>query len=455
MKKHCGKPNVILINCDDLGYGDPGCYGSVENKTPYIDKLAEDGIRLTDFYMASSVCTPSRAAMLTGCYPKRIDFCDFHGRIVLFPGDGKGLNPDEKTIASVLKDAGYAAKMVGKWHCGDQKGSLPTQFGFDEYYGLPYSNDMGRQVGKRIDFPPLPLLKDNDVLEEQPDLSALTERYLDQSIQFIRSNRENPFFLYLAHMYVHLPHYPLKRFADENPNPYAACVASVDWCTGVITAELERLGLEEDTLVIFTSDNGSRNDFGPSNGELRGTKRSSWEGGFRVPCIMKWPKAIPRGRVSGEICTSMDFLPTLARLCGGRVPDDRIIDGHDISDHLIGESDSTGESTFIYYYHDHIEAVRRGDWKLHIRREDAEVTELYNLRNDIGETENLYASHGDLVQSLMDVIRSFRRELGDAASGDPGIGCREALYTEDPVPLTRYNPDHPYYMAMYDLGDFG
>ena len=424
MEQGYRKPNIILINCDDLGYGDLGCYGSKENRTPYIDKLAEEGILLTDFYMSSSVCSPSRAGMLTGCYPKRIDFCNFYGRPVLFPGDGKGLNPNEDTIASVLKNAGYVTKMVGKWHCGDQRESLPTRFGFDEYYGLPYSNDMGRQVGDRIDFPPLPLLSGEDVLEEQPNQSALTERYLEHSIRFIRDAGDRPFFLYLAHMYVHLPHYPLKRFADENDNPYSACVASVDWVTGVITAELERMGIADDTMVIFTSDNGSRNDFGPSNGKLRGTKRSSWEGGFRVPCIIRWPRAVPRGVKLSEICTAMDFLPTLAGICGAGLSGDRVIDGRDISDYLTGDSDSSGESVFVYYQLDQIEALRMGDWKLHIRREGTEVLELYNLRDDIGETENLYAMFKDKAASMMNVIQSFRRELGDGALGAEGSGCR-------------------------------
>ena len=273
------QPNILLINCDDLGYGDLGCYGSTSNDTPVIDRMAEEGMRLTDFYMASPVCSPSRGAMMTGCYPPRIGFGDFDGQWVLFPGQGLGLHPKERTIASLLKDAGYRTMLVGKWHCGDQPDFLPTRHGFDHYYGLPYSNDMGRQGG-RDTYPPLPLLMEEEVLEAQPDQRSLTERYVEQAVRFMRKNRENPFFLYMAHMHVHLPHYAPERFERESRNgEYGAAVACVDWATGVLLHELKRLGLDEDTLVVFTSDNGSRGDRGGSNAPLRGSKGTTWEGG--------------------------------------------------------------------------------------------------------------------------------------------------------------------------------
>jgi len=263
------KPNILLINCDDLGYGDLGCYGSTVNKTPTIDKMASEGVRFTDFYMASPVCSPSRGAMMTGCYPPRIDFGTFDGLRVLFPGQGIGLSTDETTIAGALKDVGYATKIVGKWHCGDQPEFLPTRHGFDSYYGLPYSNDMGRQVPDltlddhslletRQSRPPLPLLRDEEVIQEQPDQRGLTERYVEESVRFLRENSENPFFLYLAHMHVHLPLYAAERFVNESENgDYGACVAGIDWATEVLLAELNRLGIDENTLIIFTSDNGS------------------------------------------------------------------------------------------------------------------------------------------------------------------------------------------------------
>ena len=315
------QPNIILINCDDLGYGDLGSYGSITNATPVLDKLAEEGVRFTDFYMASPVCSPSRGAMMTGCYPPRIGFGSFEGWSVLFPGQGVGLNPEEITIARLLKDAGYATKLVGKWHCGDQDEFLPTRHGFDSYYGLPYSNDMGRQF-EDDKYPPLPLLRDEEVIQQQPDQTALTERYVEESVRFIRANTHRPFFLYLAHMYVHLPIYVPDPYLKESQNgPYGAAVALIDWAAGVLLNEIKELGLAENTLVIFTSDNGSRcRGGGGSNGELRGVKGTTWEGGQRVPCVMHWPGTIPPGQVCRELASAMDFYPTLAYLGGADIP---------------------------------------------------------------------------------------------------------------------------------------
>ena len=250
-------PNIILINCDDLGYGDLGCYGSNRNRTPHIDRLAQEGIRFTDFYMASPVCSPSRAAMMTGCYPPRIGFGSFHGEVVLFPGYDIGLSQEEVTVASQLKAAGYATKIIGKWHCGDQPEFLPTRHGFDEYFGIPYSNDMGMQ-SDRPDNPPLPVLRNERVVQQQPDQRGITERYTEEAISFIDRNKDEPFFLYLAHMYVHVPLFVPKQFLESSQNgAYGGAVECIDWSVGVIMDRLEELGIDGNTLMVFTSDNGS------------------------------------------------------------------------------------------------------------------------------------------------------------------------------------------------------
>ena len=450
------RPNVVLINCDDLGYGDLGCYGSTGNRTPVVDRLAAGGIRFTDFYMASPVCSPSRGALLTGSYPRRIGFGSFDGRTVLFPGMAMGLNPAERTVASLLREQGYATMLVGKWHCGDQPGFLPTDHGFDRYFGLPYSNDMGRQVGAD-EFPPLPLMLDEQVLQEQPDQAGLTERYTEECVRFIREHRDEPFFLYLAHMYVHKPIYPPARFLRESRNGrYGAAVECIDWSTGVIVHQLEALGLLEDTLMVFTSDNGSLGQDGGSNGPLRGAKGSTYDGGQRVPCIMHWPNGIAPGQVSPRITTSLDFLPTFLGLAGAGVPDGLVVDGLDITPLFSGQTaPDEAPRTFAYFHHDSVEAVRAGDWKLHLRKGDKPIHELYDLRADPGETLDRHDERPDLVAELSRIADGFRADLGDLAEGIEGTGCRPIGRVEDPTPLTHYDPTHPYIEAMYDLPDRG
>jgi len=447
-------PNVILINCDDLGWGDLACYGHPVHKTPYLDRLAAEGMRFTDFYMASPVCSPSRGAMLTGCYPKRIGFGEFDGHWVLFPGNPIGLNPEETTVAGALKDEGYATRIIGKWHCGDQPEFLPTRHGFDGYYGIPYSNDMGRQVGK-TDWPPLPLLRDEAVIEAQPDQVTITERYVEDAIGFLRENRDRPFFLYFAHMYVHLPIYVQERFLRESENgPYGAAVAAIDWATGALMAELARLGLDDDTIVMFTSDNGSRADFGPSNGHLRGRKGTTWEGGQRVPLIVRWPGHVPAGREETGIASSIDLFPTIAALTGASLPAERTIDGLDLSALLTGKTDASPRESFYYYHRDELEAVRSRDWKLHFRKDGEPVDELYNLRDDPGETTNRYAEEPSLVAAISELADAARYDLGDKATGDPG-NVRTIGRVSEGATLTTYDPNHPYYLAEYDLDDRG
>jgi arylsulfatase A len=465
------RPNVVLINCDDLGYGDLGCYGSTKNKTSTIDQLAAEGLRFESFYQASPVCSPSRAAMLTGCYPPRIGFGSFDGMPVLFPGHALGLPPHEISIARVLSNAGYRTQMIGKWHCGDQPYFQPTNHGFDHYFGLPYSNDMGRQANTPSFFPesvPLPLIIDGDVVEQQPDQSSLTERYVVEAVRFMRAAQHDPFFLYLAHMYVHVPIYVQPRFAKQSKNgAYGAAVESIDWATSVVLGELKSLGLAENTIVIFTSDNGSLVDkipfgttdddgeLGGSNGALRGAKAWTWEGGMRVPCIVRWPGHVEGGRVSSELVTSLDLYPTLAAICGAEVPNDLIIDGLDIGAVLVDGQAVSPREAFYYYWMNDLEAIRVGKWKLHFAKRGVEVCELYDLAADIGETTNVAEQYPDVILSILPHIERARESLGDARLGLVGAEIRPVGRVENAAPLTKYDPDHPYYMAEYDLGHRG
>jgi len=412
--------------------------------------MAAEGMRFTDFYMVSPVCSPSRGAMMTGCYPPRISFGAFDGQVVLFPGQGIGLNPSEITIARILKDEGYATMHIGKWHCGDQEAFMPTNHGFDEYYGLPYSNDMGRQANS-LNFPPLPLIENNEVIEEQPDQASLTERYCERSVRFMRDNKTNPFFLYLAHMHVHVPHYPPERFRKQSYNgDYGAAVECVDWCTGVILHELKSLGIEDNTLVIFTSDNGSRGDRGGSNYPLRGNKATTFEGGIRVPCVMYWPGRIPAGSVVSDMTWSMDFYRTLASVAGADVPGDRIIDGGDILPTMLNPGVRIPDRPFFYYWKTDLHAVRLGDYKY-----DCVQKALYNLRDDIAETTDIAAANPDIVRRMEQLLEACRRDIGDTLTGVEGANIRPAGIVENPKPLTEYNLEHPYYMAIYDKPDVG
>jgi arylsulfatase A-like enzyme len=459
---------VVLINCDDLGYGDLGCYGSTRNQTPAIDRLAAEGLRFDSFYMASPVCSPSRGALLTGCYPPRIGFGSFDGLPVLFPGQGIGLADTEVTLATVLREAGYRTQMIGKWHCGDQRGFLPTDHGFDHYFGLPYSNDMGRQAPmtegpfapppgtEPFYLPPLPLLDDDEVIEQQPDQAGLTERYVTEAVRFLREARHEPFFLYLAHLYVHVPLYVQERFARESANgAYGAAVAAIDWATAAILHELRELGLDDDTVVIFTSDNGSRGVDGGSNAPLRGAKATTWEGGMRVPCLVRWPGRVAPGRTTGEVASSLDLYPTLAAICGAAVPDDRPIDGRDITGLLVDPEAPSPHEAFLYYWMNDLEAVRVGRWKLHLAKHGQAFTALHDLDADPVEAHDVAEANPDVVAALAAHAERAREVLGDARTGRVGREVRPAGRVADPVALTTYDPDHPYYLAEYDLADRG
>ena len=475
------RPNVVLINCDDLGYGDLGCYGSDANDTPALDRMAAEGARFTDFLMASPVCSPSRAALLTGCYPLRIGFGGEQGGGlggVLFPGWPIGLHPDEITIARLLNDTGYRTLALGKWHCGDQPDFLPTNHGFDEWYGLPYSNDMGRQTAgpgvpsdedmrKILDemgvtmpwvHPPLPLMDGLDVVEQQPEQASLTSRYVERGVRFMRrcAAEGEPFFLYLAHLYVHLPIYVQDRFVRASRNGvYGGAVAAIDWAAHVILTELRRLDIDDSTLVIFTSDNGAlaenRGGSG-SNAPLRGAKGTTWEGGQRVPCIMRWPGHIEPGTTVTTPAASIDLYPTLAALCGTTVPTDRIIDGVPIGGLVgLGNDVPADDRSFVYILDGTLEAVRIGRWKLHVRKRQREMLELYDLVDDVGESVAVHDRHPEIVERLLAEVDRWRADLGDEATATAGSGVREIGRVDDPRTLTEFDPEHPYYMAEYDL----
>ncbi|MGM9754920.1 MAG: sulfatase, partial [Parabacteroides sp.] len=346
------RPNVIVVFIDDFGYGDLGCYGNTLHRTPNIDQMAKEGIRLTDFYVGASVSTPSRAALLTGCYPRRVSMhvnadpspLMSKGRQVLFPVSHKGLNPGEITIAELLKQQGYATACIGKWHLGDQLPFLPTRQGFDYYYGIPYSNDMNRP------YCPLPLMEQEKVIVAPVGHDSLTIRYTNKAVEYIKSHKESPFFMYLCHNMTHNPLAASPAFKGKSKNGlYGDATEELDWSMGVLLKTLKEEGIDQNTIVIFTTDNGADQPFGGSNLPLRGYKGTTYEGGFRVPCIVRWPSKIPQGIESDELVTSMDFLPTFAHYCGYDIPTDRVIDGHDVSAIWEGKSAQSPTETFYYY----------------------------------------------------------------------------------------------------------
>lgn len=348
-----------------MGYGDIGCFGSTKHRTPNIDKMAGEGMKFTDFYVTSGVCTPSRSSLLTGCYPKRVDMHqDSKGRCVLFPAGKKGLNPNEITIAELLKQQGYATCCIGKWHLGDQPKFLPTRQGFDCYYGIPYSNDMG---GSRPEKPPLPLMRNEKVIEAPANQNTLTKRYTAEALKFIKKNKDRPFFIYLPHSMVHNPLHASKTFRGKSANGiYGDAVEEVDFSTGQILDTLKKLNLDKNTLVVFTSDNGASNQFGGSNAPLRGHKGSTWEGGMREPCLMWWPGHIPAGKTCSQMAITMDLLPTFTALAGANLPVDREIDGRNIWPLMSKSGVKSPHEAFYYYQIDQLQAVRSGKWKLHL-----------------------------------------------------------------------------------------
>lgn len=434
-------PNVIVIFADDLGYGDLRCYSLDAPPTPHLDRMAKEGTRFTHFYSASPGCSPSRAALLTGCYPQRVSIPN-----VLGPGSRTGLNPEETTLADLLKPKGYATACVGKWHLG-VKNLMPLAHGFDAYFGIPYSNDMWPPNGK--EYPPLPLYRDREVVETIDNLEEqgmLTQRFTEFGIEFIRKNRLRPFFLYLAHP---MPHVPISASPESRGKTgrglYADTIAELDDSVGKILGEVKRLGLSRRTLVLFASDNGPWTPYGNhagSTGGLRPGKGTTFEGGMRVPAIAWMPGTVAAGRVSNELATTMDWLPTIASMVGATLPN-KPIDGRDISGLLRDDSTQSPHRWFYYYWPGELQAVRSGPWKLHVPhshrlqsgapgmdgRSAGETTgqiglSLFHLGQDPGESTNLADQQPEVVRRLLNLVDIGRKELGDTLTKTQGSGVR-------------------------------
>jgi len=411
------RPNIIIIFTDDMGYGDVGVYGHPTIRTPHLDRMAEEGMKFTQFYSAASVCTPSRAGLLTGRLPVRSGMMSKELR-VLFPFSAKGLPQKEITIAEALKNEGYSTAAVGKWHLGHQSPYLPTDHGFASYFGIPYSNDMDHSG-----MPPTPLMEDEEIIEQPADQTTLTKRYTERSISFIRDNRQQPFFLYLAHTFPHIPLYASEDFRGSSSRGlYGDVIEEIDWSTGQILNELAILGLAENTLVFFTSDNGpwlTEDQEGGSAGLLKDGKGTTWEGGMRVPALAWWPGTVPAGEVSQALGTTMDLFTTSIELANAEIPDDRIIDGVNLMPVLTGKTDQVRE--MIYYYRsEDLYAVRWGPWKMHFITQSSYVgdepvlhdpPELYHLEIDPSERFNIADEHPEVLSEMMELVKQHKSHL--------------------------------------------
>lgn len=462
-KKQFQKPNVIIIFMDDMGYGDPECYNGIGYHTPNINRLAAEGMRFTNFYAAQATCTASRAAILTGCYPNRVGM---HG--VIMPWSHLALSPKEMTIAESLKMAGYNTCMVGKWHLGSKSPFLPIHYGFDEFLGLPYSNDMwpvdynGKPITNTnsplYKYPPLPLLKGDKPMKyirTLEDQGELTGRYTKKATEFIRRNKAHPFFLYFAHSMVHVPIAASPAFIGKSKNSlFGDVMMEVDWSVGQIMKTVKEEGLEKNTLVVFTSDNGPWLRFGDragNTGGLREGKGTSFEGGQREPCIMRWPGKIPQGTVCNKIAATLDLFPTIANICGSSLPGHQI-DGVNILSLLYNQPGANPRNELLYYYGvNNLEAVRRERWKLVLPHTSQTYKKyppglngypspyaemevplaLYNLSVDPGETMDVQSSFPEIVKQLQSLADSARQTLGDDLTHIPCKDCRVAAYQPD------------------------
>jgi len=443
-------PNIVIIFTDDQGYQDVGCFGSPDIKTPHLDQMAKEGTKFTNFYVSQPVCSASRASLLTGCYANRVGV---HGAFM--PYVGKGLHSDEMTIAEVLKPLGYTTAQFGKWHLGSEPEFLPGQQGFDEYFGVPFSNDMWPLhpwQGTVFDFDPLPLIENGAAIDTLEDQSLLTTWYTEHAVDFIERNKNNPFFLYLPHSMPHVPLFVSDKFKGKSEaGLYGDVIEEIDWSVGQVLAALKENGLDENTLVIFTSDNGPWLSYGARSGRalpLREGKGTAWEGGVRVPCIMRWPDKVPAGRVEDKPAMTIDLLPTIAALTGAALPS-RTIDGKDMTPLLVGEANAAPHQAAYYFYYktNELHAVMSGDgrWKLYFPhryrslngregtndglpidydQNDLTELELYDLHNDIGEKNNVIAEHPDVLRRLEAYAERARTELGDSLTDREGAGVR-------------------------------
>ena len=398
-------PNIVFILCDDLGFGDLSCYGS-KIRTPNLDRMAAEGMRFTNFCSADPVCSPSRAALLTGRYPTRVGVPR-----VFFPQDKDGLNLDEKTLADILRVRGYKTMCVGKWHLGRPAEFLPTNRGFDAYYGIPYSNDMTPRV----------LMRNTSVVEDNTALDTLTKRYTEQAVSFIRESKDSPFFLYLPQTFPHIPLAASAQFRGKSSQGlYGDVVEELDWSVGEILRTLKETGVDDNTLVMFSSDNGPWYQGSP--GKLRGRKNTTYEGGVREPFIARWPKHIPKGRVSNAVCSMMDVFPTVAGLCGAVLPE-KPLDGLDIWPIFAGRKEQFDRDPLLYFNAWDLQCARWGNWKLHVARHNTAAyvpappggihnyilpkPELYNLAVDPDESYDVAAENPDVVTRMQSKIATM------------------------------------------------
>lgn len=452
-------PNIVLIFCDDLGYGDLSCYGASQYKTPNLDRMASQGVRFTSFMSAQAVCSASRAGILTGCYPNRVGISG-----ALMPDAKIGLNPSEETIAEVLKKRNYKTAAIGKWHLGHLREFLPLQQGFDEYLGIPYSNDMWpvnfdgtsakpESNDRKRNYPVLPLIDGNEKIREfntLEDQAEITTIYTERAVKFIGQNKKNAFFLYLAHSMPHVPLAVSEKFKGKSEQGiYGDVIMEIDWSVGEIMKALEKNGLDKNTLVIFTSDNGPWLNFGNHAGStagLREGKGASFEGGQRVPCLMKWPGKIQEGTICNKLASTIDILPTLAVIAKSPLPEKKI-DGVNILSLLLGDENANPRETFLYYYRKNsLEAIRKGTWKLvfaHPGRtyigfkpgadgfpgatnENFSHEEgLYDLRRDVGERFDVKEFYPEVVAELKKLADEARQDLGDDIHKMDGKNRRE------------------------------